>query len=280
MDTQEPTVPGTGDLSQLLGELRQAGQQPSRTLLDRVKAHGQAARRPLIEMAVDEQLHHADSDRPEVWAPLHAIQLLGELGASEAIEPLLPLFNWVDDDYLAQTLPEAFGGIGAPAVGPLRVLLLDRGKNVWARVPAAESLGKICQAHPETRSAVVSALVACLDPAGSQVPEDELLNGVVISELLTLKAVEAAPAIRQAFKADRVDTSVVDLDHALEELDLPPEPSVGARLLARLRPRAVTDVRGLGSAAPRPSAPGARKVGRNDACPCGSGQKYKKCHGR
>src|SRR5262245_37917210 len=118
MDTREPTVPGTGDLSQLLGELRQAGQKPGRTLLDRVKAHGQAARRPLIEMAVDEKLHTADSDSPEVWAPLHAIQLLGQLGASEAIEPLLPLFNWVDDDYLAQTLPEAFGGIGAPAVAP------------------------------------------------------------------------------------------------------------------------------------------------------------------
>jgi len=22
------------------------------------------------------------------------------------------------------------------------------------------------------------------------------------------------------------------------------------------------------------------KIGRNDPCPCGSGQKYKKCHGR
>jgi preprotein translocase subunit SecA len=23
-----------------------------------------------------------------------------------------------------------------------------------------------------------------------------------------------------------------------------------------------------------------KKVGRNDPCPCGSGKKYKKCHGR
>jgi preprotein translocase subunit SecA len=29
--------------------------------------------------------------------------------------------------------------------------------------------------------------------------------------------------------------------------------------------------------APRPVA--ANKVGRNDPCPCGSGKKYKKCHG-
>jgi len=33
------------------------------------------------------------------------------------------------------------------------------------------------------------------------------------------------------------------------------------------------------NAAPQPEAPPARKPGRNDPCPCGSGKKYKKCHG-
>ncbi|MBI4352743.1 MAG: preprotein translocase subunit SecA [Candidatus Omnitrophica bacterium] len=33
------------------------------------------------------------------------------------------------------------------------------------------------------------------------------------------------------------------------------------------------------SAPPRPPAQGREKVGRNDPCPCGSGKKYKKCHG-
>ena len=28
------------------------------------------------------------------------------------------------------------------------------------------------------------------------------------------------------------------------------------------------------------SQPRCRKVGRNDPCPCGSGKKYKHCHGR
>lgn len=215
--------PGTSDLNRLLDELRQAGQNPDRTLLDRVRAQGQGAVRPLIEMAVDEKLHKADSNSPEVWAPIHAIQLLGELGASEAIEPLLPLFNRVDDEWLARALPEAFGGVGAPALAPLRALLFDRTRDVWARVRAAESLGKIGQHHRETRSDVVSALVARLDPAESQAPEDEILNGLVIGELLDLEAVEAAPAIRRAFAEDRVDTSIVDLDHALKELDLPLE---------------------------------------------------------
>ena len=42
---------------------------------------------------------------------------------------------------------------------------------------------------------------------------------------------------------------------------------------------------GLGdeTAASGPDAPfvrGDRKVGRNEACPCGSGKKYKQCHGQ
>ena len=30
----------------------------------------------------------------------------------------------------------------------------------------------------------------------------------------------------------------------------------------------------------KPVQSGVQKVGRNDPCPCGSGKKYKKCHGR
>jgi hypothetical protein len=38
-------------------------------------------------------------------------------------------------------------------------------------------------------------------------------------------------------------------------------------------------VNGKTAGAPPVSSPGAEKVGRNDLCPCGSGKKYKKCHG-
>jgi preprotein translocase subunit SecA len=34
-----------------------------------------------------------------------------------------------------------------------------------------------------------------------------------------------------------------------------------------------------GSTAPQQVVRGQAKVGRNDPCPCGSGKKYKKCHG-
>jgi preprotein translocase subunit SecA len=32
--------------------------------------------------------------------------------------------------------------------------------------------------------------------------------------------------------------------------------------------------------APMPFVRAGEKIGRNDPCPCGSGKKYKQCHGR
>jgi hypothetical protein len=51
-----------------------------------------------------------------------------------------------------------------------------------------------------------------------------LLNGLIISSLLELKADAALPAIRRAFDEDRVDTMVVDFDSVQEEFDLPGAP--------------------------------------------------------
>jgi preprotein translocase subunit SecA len=53
----------------------------------------------------------------------------------------------------------------------------------------------------------------------------------------------------------------------------PPPPSIN-----RTRPVEPTPAGGNGGANPAQTPAG--KVGRNDPCPCGSGKKYKKCHGR
>src|SRR5919109_2235319 len=94
----------TNSVNEALEQLRPAGQHPDQALLDRVKALGPAAVRPLIEMATDESLHGAETESPQVWAPLHAIEILGELAAAEAVEPLLPLLA-SDDEWLDQFLP-------------------------------------------------------------------------------------------------------------------------------------------------------------------------------
>jgi preprotein translocase subunit SecA len=58
------------------------------------------------------------------------------------------------------------------------------------------------------------------------------------------------------------------------------------RNIQRQHEKELKDLQFLGTngsgkaAASKPSSNGAPKVGRNDPCPCGSGKKYKKCHGQ
>ena len=53
------------------------------------------------------------------------------------------------------------------------------------------------------------------------------------------------------------------------------------RGIQRQHEKELKDLQFLGtdSAAAPAAAPAAPRVGRNDPCPCGSGKKYKKCHG-
>jgi hypothetical protein len=246
----------------LFAQLCQAGQHPEPVLLDAIKALGSDAVPPLVAMATDERLHFAEQDDPEVWAPLHAVRLLGELAAAEAVEPLLPLFGW-DDDWLATALPEAYGRIGRPALEPLRALLRDREWDLYARARAASGLVKIAEYHPALRSEAVGALEAQLGPAETVTTDDATLSGFIISDLLDIKALEALPAMRRAFEEDRVDPSIVDYQYVEEELGLAPA-----------RPRSPLAIPAL-----PPPERAARKIDRNEPCPCGSGKKYKRCCG-
>jgi preprotein translocase subunit SecA len=45
------------------------------------------------------------------------------------------------------------------------------------------------------------------------------------------------------------------------------------------RPDPVVQLQGTGGAALKRQASSDGKVGRNELCPCGSGKKYKRCHG-
>jgi len=90
-------------------------------------------------------------------------------------------------------------------------------------------------------------------------------NGIATSTLpnLAFEPVPAGAMVPQAALLPRLDPA------AAERLLGPAPRSAAASMHTNL---------GDGGAAPRPkTAP--EKVGRNDQCPCGSGKKYKRCHG-
>jgi hypothetical protein len=213
----------------------------------------------LIGLALDEKLNSGPSDSREVWVPVHAWRALAQLHAAKAAEPLTRLLQRIDeddDDWVGEELPRVFGMIGPPAISPLSEYLRADANSVYARVAAVDGLQCIGSDHPEARDEVVAVLSGQL----AEFKENDLgLNGFLISHLTDLHAVEAAPLIKQAFDADRVDMSIMgDWEDAQIELGLKS---------ARERPRRPTPLdllfgRQAALPEPAPPAPEARPLTR------------------
>ncbi|UCC72421.1 MAG: preprotein translocase subunit SecA [Gemmatimonadota bacterium] len=86
----------------------------------------------------------------------------------------------------------------------------------------------------------------------------------------------AAVAARQAFAPTGVAASAQAA--SVTGVSDPMGAPLGGPAPAR-QPATLLTNRAEGPAPSKPASPG-EKVGRNDPCPCGSGKKYKKCHGR
>lgn len=179
----------------------------------------------LIRMALDLELLWAPSDAPKVYAPTHAVRLLGMLGAEEAAEPLLELLD-LDQDWVADELPHVYAGIGPAAIPHLQRYLADPEQDRYGRIQAAHALQEVAAAHPAERERVVDILREQLRLHQA----DRGLNGFLISYLLDLRAEEALNDIKAAYLADKVDRMIVgNYDDVLAEFGLPPDPEVPSR---------------------------------------------------
>ena len=161
----------------------------------------------LIRMATDEELHWADEDSLEVWAPIHAWRTLGQLRAEAAIEPLFSLFIELDgNDWVTEELPEVFGMIGPAALPMLKVAISDTAAHELIRIYAIVSVEKIGIHWPEARSACIAFLMEQLALFAVNTPG---VNGFLVTSLVELQVIEAAPLIEQAFAATCVDLVVI-----------------------------------------------------------------------
>jgi hypothetical protein len=185
----------------------------------------------LICLALDEELHVADSESLEVWAPIHAWRALGQLRAEAAVEPLTGLLHQIDDDdddWVGEELPEVYGMIGPAAIPALEAYLADSSHGLWARVAASASLSEIGRRHPASRAECVAALTRQLERYEEN---DKTINADVIAALIELKSVETAPLMERAFAARRVDNSVsgdwedVQIELGLRQMRATPKPN-------------------------------------------------------
>lgn len=176
----------------------------------------------LVELALDQDIDSLKQTDRAVWSPLHALAILGELRAAEAVEPLLEMMDW-DDDWLEAQLPEVYGAIGAPGLPVLKAYALDSSNGQWGRARALASLAAVARVHEETRDEVVRFFIDFLDRpgAGSNV-EEEFITARLICDLGDLKATESYEAIRRAYDEDRVDEGVIRLEDVERDFGMRP----------------------------------------------------------
>jgi len=235
----------------------------------------------LIRMAIDDNLNNAKQDSLEVWAPVHAWRVLGQLRAVEATEPLVRLFGTLDhDDWTSSELPKVFSLIGPSSIPIIAEFLADSSVDEIARISTPICLERVVLDHPESRDKVIDVLAHQL---GTYTTNGPALNAFIIGSLTTLKATEAIDVTRKAFFSECVDLTVLG---DIEDVEI----EMGLRLTRETPPPDMQLFRSLPSLKPNDSMKNGlddfnadtiknpfSNVGRNDPCPCGSGKKFKKC---
>ena len=258
-----------------------------------------AAAKQLLGMVEDETYYdyteeddESETGDPRSWTRLHALctlQLLGD-AAKIGIEPLLSLLD-DDDDFVNEAAAFYYAAMGEPAIKPLAKALTDSDEDTYYRAGAGSALAEMGEEHPELRDRIVSILEQAL----ALEQEDNTGAALLITNLLDLDARESCEIIKQAFGEGRVDLSVVQMPEIEEHFEMPVvSPYIDWTKLPEYAEELGEDEEYEDISEDAPALPteedaeprevqvpyvAEEKVGRNDPCPCGSGKKYKKCHG-
>ncbi len=240
---------------------------------------------------------------------LYAMLLLARWRDSRAYAPLAELGH-LDE----AAIDAVFGQLGHASYGralastcdgdiaPLTALADDADASAWARSAALEALTLAAVEHRAPAAPVADFLAdfgarqAEALRGNQDTSADIQLLDLVVTHLADLGATDYLPAIHEWFAAGLVDETFADPADIEADIHRPAAERIAA--LRRVGHGLIDDVAHeiadwpdifhLPPVALRPIPLGAirepvrreeAKVGRNDPCPCGSGRKYKKCHG-
>lgn len=309
----------TDDLEGILSTLDRAFDElPRQALLDARARRDEIVPR-LIRVLEDAAKACRAGDFPDGYAHYFALFLLWEFRAREALPAIVDVVSLPGDsaydlfgNALNEHLARILASLAVDQPDAIRGLLRDREAADCVRGEAARSYLYLVRDGVLTREQVVETLRESLREALDQ--DDRGVTGYLVARLCDYGPAEARDEITEAFRRGSVDESWIDRDDA-ERLcnqgaaaltesvsSLGPTQLEGAvsELAAWFEDPSTADLADdeddpgefEDEAAyqdesdwplPERPAPLARenlKVGRNDPCPCGSGQKFKRCCGK
>ena len=231
----------------------------------------------LTELVFDEALNslpYNEKNEGKLFASVHAVMVLGQLKAQKPFKLLLEgLDRDEDDDYYRSAVIYYFKKIGNEVAEALITYFLDASNNIYNRMLVLEAFEDIPEKSDKAKMLLEEALVIYLKR------DDELddgLNAFAIFALIDVSGASHIALIRKVYKTKPVD---VWYDGDLEEVEM----RLGLRTKRDTpKPQNMFGVPFGGFDEDEILQPqiAEEKIGRNDPCPCGSGKKYKHCHGK
>jgi len=259
------------------------------------------------------------SDINEYDFCLHALYLLKEIKAEESLPVVLellrqpePLLDLYLTDSLTDNIWQVLYTLGTNQLDKLADFLKEPLNHTFARSEVSVALTKILLHHPEKRKKITSLYKEVINFFIINKTDETVMDSSVISlmigDIIEFNGKELLPEIQSLYDEDLVDESMVgSLQNVVLDLDKMPEGETAERYK-----RPIQDYFEIASefsvvinddkdeddnelyedweemneddtdyfySGNKPFVREVPKVGRNEPCPCGSGKKYKNCHG-
>jgi hypothetical protein len=256
------------------------------------------------------------SDFEDNFTLFHALMLLGHLRSEKSLSLILKVWKFDEEllemllgDLLFEELWQVPLLCGEHQLDQLEALVPDSTvPDVFCRVEMVQIMERIAKKDPHRKEEII-AILGKLLLEFSEIPDaqfsfdETIVVSYLVSGLADLNAIEFSPLIESMYQRDRVDVQLrgdwEDVKSEFGEIidPLPPiysdvrdwyriegakwasvfkehkeQSKLHAQKLLEEKAKKLREIA-------QQQKPVNKKIGRNDPCPCGSGKKYKKCHG-
>ena len=283
----------------LFEELSYAGRYPQPALIDAICERREETE-PLVLDLFREAYHDAwlDDEDPRWYRFMHAGKFLLSWRVVEALPTFAELFADDDMQNWVEWYEEDLFHFGPPAIPHLARVFTMESDHKWhyGRALAGSTLTRIATYYPDTRDEIIAILnsqLPSLEDARALGDIDDMWSSVA-HELGSLADESSRDTVLALDDADLIYDDFFERQTYLRELKrgfrakTPPPPyDISSDYRQRykyhqenLEREAQEKKRQQEERIRKAQIRTGPKIGRNEPCPCGSGKKYKQCHGR
>ena len=253
-------------------------------------------------------------DEASLFFPIHAVFLLGEMEAGEALDDILETFRQGEefvDFWYGDILLEVFWlplyKLTRDNFDTFERFMLEPGIYTYAKSVISQAFFQCYLHHPEKRDGIVGwyeKILKAYNSADTDNLTDAALIGFIVCDVLEADFHELMPVINQLYDAGYVEEEIPGTKKEVERDFGKKNPNTWKNPILSIyeqydeivnnwykwdegaEEETFEEIRNwMGNDLTETEAENSPvrkqpKIGRNEPCPCGSGKKYKKCCGK